>query len=71
MNITIQLMCEGFSKEELQILLQAIRDCEKTNFPQKNLMMLLDVPDLTVDELTDIIQGLKPPFASLKKFKRG
>ncbi len=50
------------SKEEVQLLLQKIRDCEQESFPQKEIGVFLFVPELTTEEGTAIMGGVKPPF---------
>lgn len=71
MKVTIQLICENLSKEELAALLQAIRDCEQQHFAAKDLMVLVDAPELTTDEMIQLVGSIKPPFVFRKILGRG
>jgi len=43
-------------------LLQSIRDCEQQTFPDKVIGIALLVPELSKEEMTEIISRVKPPF---------
>lgn len=50
------------SKEEIRALLQAVRDVEQANFPNKQIMILLLAPKLSAAECKDMIESIRPPF---------
>ena len=62
MKSTVSLKSDQLNKEDLRALLQAIRDCEMSNFPNKEIRIWLDVPELSVDECRAILTGIKPPY---------
>jgi len=51
------------SKGDLILLLQAIRDCEQRNFPDETITILVDVPEFTIAEMSEVLASIKPPFA--------
>jgi hypothetical protein len=59
----IILMSEDLSPEDVQKLLQAIRDCEQREFPAKFLGVFLFVPTLTTHQCKGILEKISPPFA--------
>jgi len=62
MKVNIIIYSEELTKEDIQFLLQKIRDCEQESFPQKEVGVFLFVPEMTTGECTDIMDGVKPPF---------
>lgn len=62
MKVNVQVKSEQLTKEDLRLLLQAIRDCEQKNFKDKEIFIGVEVPDLTVDEMGEIIKSIKPPY---------
>lgn len=62
MKTNIIIYSEDLNKEDIQLLLQRIRDCEQKSFPQKEMGVFLFVPELTTDEGTAIMSSIKPPF---------
>ena len=62
MKVNIIIYSEELTKEDIQSLLQGIRDCEQESFPQKAVGVFLFVPELTTGECTAIMDGVKPPF---------
>jgi len=52
----------GLSKEELGHLLQSIRNCEQAYFPDKELFIWVDCPELTTAEVRGLFTNLTPPF---------
>ena len=55
----------NFSKQDIQDLLQAIRDCEQGKFPDKDISILVHAPSLNAEESTEIIKGVRPHFVEL------
>jgi len=63
MRTNILIKSEELNKEDLRALLQAIRDCETATFPQKHIYISVDAPDMTTEDMKDILTRIKPPFA--------
>ncbi len=51
------------SKERLQELLQTVRDFENKDFPHTIVRADITALELTVSELLEIFQRIKPPYA--------
>ena len=62
MKIKLTILSQQLTKEDLQNLLQGIRDCEIKYFPNKELSILIEVPELTTAECTEILTSIKPPY---------
>lgn len=62
MQVKVTLQSKELSKEELQVLLQAIRDCERKSFPDKEISIWIEVPELTAKECAEILTSVKPPY---------
>ncbi len=62
MEVKITIQSNELSKEELQLLIQAIRDCEQKSFPDKEIFIQIDAPDLTREEMTEILNSIKPAY---------
>lgn len=62
MKTSILIRSEVLNKDDVQALLQTIRNCERETFPEKLITMVVNVPDLSVDECTEIMTRIKPPY---------
>ncbi len=62
MKVNVVLYSEDLTKEDVQLLLQSVRDCEQKLFPEKEIGIFLFMPDLTAEEGTSMMAGIKPPF---------
>ncbi len=62
MEVKITIQSKQLSKEELLLLIQAIRDCEQKSFPDKEIFIWVDAPELIREEMTQILTSIKPPF---------
>jgi len=62
MQVTITIQSKELSKEELQQLIQSIRDCELKAFPDKEIFLWVEVPELTAAECAEILASIKPPY---------
>jgi len=62
MEVKLTLSSQQLTKEELQHLLQSIRDCEIKYFPNKEISIWIEVPELTTAECTEILTSIKPPY---------
>jgi hypothetical protein len=61
MKVSVQ--SEQLSKDDLRLLLQAIRDCEQKHFKDKKISIIAKVPELGIDETMKILTSIKPPFS--------
>jgi len=62
MGIKITLESKQLSKEELRLLIQSIRDCEQKVFPDKEIVIWVEAPELTRAEMSEILTSIKPPY---------
>ena len=62
MNTKLTIQSKELSKEELRLLIQSIRDCEQESFPDKEIFIWIDAPELTREEMTQILTSIKPPY---------
>jgi len=61
-EVNLSVKSDQLNKEDLRALLQAIRDCEMATFPDKEIYVLCEVPEMTEDDMTDILTSIKPPY---------
>lgn len=52
-----------FNRDELEAILQAIRDCEQRTFPTKTVHIGVDAPELSLDEVKAVLEAIKPAFS--------
>ena len=62
MEVTVIIQSEELSKEELHVLIQAIRACEQKSFPDKEIALWIEVPQLTKAECAEILASINPPY---------
>jgi hypothetical protein len=66
-EVKITIWSSQLTKERLkllaQTLIQSIRDCEQGSFPDKEISILVEIPELTAGEVTDILNQIKPRYA--------
>ncbi len=62
MEVKVIIQSEELSREELRLLIQAIRDCEQKSFPDKEIALWIEVPQLTKAECAEILTSIKPPY---------
>lgn len=53
---------QQLTREELLQLIQSIRACEQKSFPDKEISILLEVPELSSSECQEIRASIKPPY---------
>lgn len=70
-TMNIILMSDDLNKDDIQKLMQAIRDCEQKYFKEKGLGVFLFVPTLTTEECTAILGSIEPPFDTLQSWGFG
>ena len=62
MKVNLSVKSEQLNKEDLRSLLQAIRDCEMATFPDKEIYVSAEVPELSTDEMTEILMSIRPSY---------
>ena len=62
MKTNIVIFSDELTKEDVQLLLQAIRDCEQKVFSDKEIGIAVFVPEITHQECAQILTGIIPPF---------
>lgn len=62
MEVKITIQSKELSKEELQLLIQSIRNCEQKSFPDKEIFIWVEVPELSKAECAEILASIKPPY---------
>ena len=62
MEVKVIIESKELSKEELRCLIQSIRDCEVKVFPDKEISIWIEVPELTTAECNQILASIKPPY---------
>ena len=62
MRVKVTIQGQDLSKEELRHLIQSIRDCEQKHFPNKEIFIWMDLPQLTREEATEILASIKPNY---------
>lgn len=62
MRVKVTLQSNELSKEELRRLIQSIRDCERKHFPNKELFVWIDLPQLTRREASEMLTSIKPAY---------
>ena len=62
MRVKLTIQSSELSKEELRLLIQSIRDCEQKWFPDKEITIWIEVPELREAEATEILASIKPPY---------
>jgi len=60
--VKVTIQSEKLSKDDLQALLQSIRDCEQKLFKDKEIYISAEAPELTTDEMGEILKKIRPPF---------
>jgi len=61
-EVKISVRSDQLDKEDVRALLQAIRDCERATFPNKEIFISCEVPEMTEDDTTDILNSIRPPY---------
>jgi len=61
-GVKIIIRSKQLSKEELRLLIQAIRDCEQQSFLDKEIFIWIDAPELTTAEATEFLTSMEPPY---------
>ena len=62
MQFKLTLQSQQLTKEEVQLLIQSIRDCEQESFPDKEISIWVEVPELSTSECQEILTSIKPHF---------
>ncbi len=62
MKVEVTIRSQQLTRAELQQLIQGIRDCEQKAFPDKEISILIKVPELSQAECQEILTSIKPPY---------
>ena len=62
MKVKLSLESQQLTKEELGRLIQSIRDCEQESFPDKEISIWIEAPELSTRECKLILASIKPPY---------
>ena len=62
MKVKLSLESQQLTKEELRLLIQAIRDCEQKVFRDKEISIWIEVPELSTQECEQILARIEPPY---------
>ena len=74
MKVKVTIQSKELSKDDLQALLQSIRDYEQRFFKDKEIYISAEAPELTCDEMGEILRKIRPPFTYgpvIFKYKEG
>jgi len=64
MEVTVTVQSKQLTKEELRALIQGIRDSEQKSFPDKEIYIWIDAPELSRVECEELLTSIKPPYKS-------
>jgi len=62
MKINMSIKSDQLNKEDIRALLQAVRDCEMATFPEKEIYVSVEAPNMVRADMTDILTSIKPPY---------
>jgi len=62
MKMNVVVYSEELNKGDVRLLLQSIRDCEQSSFPDKTIVVAVFVPEMSTQDITEILSQIKPPF---------
>ena len=62
MKVNMSIKTDQLDKEDIRALLQAIRNCEMSTFPEKEIYVSVEAPDMTSEDMTDILMSINPPY---------
>lgn len=62
MEVSFSVKSDQLDKEDIRALLQAIRGCEMATFPEKEIYVSVEAPDMSTSEMTDLLRSIKPPY---------
>jgi len=69
-EVKISVRSDQLDKEDVRALLQAIRDCERETFPDKEIFVSCEVPMMNREDLMNILDSIRPPFDFRSLFVR-
>jgi len=71
MKVKLTLESQQLTKEELRLLIQSIRDGEQKSFPDKEISIWIEAPELSASQVSEILASIKPPYGRARIFRRG
>lgn len=71
MKSNIVIYSEQLAEKDIQILLQAIRNCEQKYFLNKEVGIAIFVPALSKEQCQELISSIEPGFPHIQAFTGG
>ena len=71
MKVNIVIYSEELAREDIRVLLQAIRDCEQRYFQNKEMGIAIFAPALSKEQCQELIAGIEPGFPHIQAFTGG
>jgi hypothetical protein len=62
MRVKVTIQSDELSRDDLQALLLAVRDCEQRFFKEKQIWVQVDAPDLSSTEMTEVLTSISPQY---------
>ena len=62
MRVQLIIESQHLTKEELQLLIQGIRDCEQKSFRDKEIAIWIGAPELSASECEQILASIKSAY---------
>lgn len=62
MKSSITIKSEQLNPEDLHDLLQAIRSCEMSSFPEKLISISMTVPEMSTKAMEMLLKSIEPPY---------
>jgi len=62
MHVELSVTSEHLDKEDLRALIQALRACETATFPDKEIIIRVVAPELSMADCDEIIRSINPPY---------
>jgi len=59
-KVNISVRSDQLDKEDVRALLQAIRDCERATFPEKQTYVSCVIPEMNKKDLKNILDSIRP-----------
>ena len=63
MKVKVIFQSQQLTKEELRLLIQGIGDCEMRSFPDKEITIWIEAPELSAADSKQILTSIKPPYS--------
>lgn len=70
MKATITIQLEDVTIPEIQSILQFARDIEQNDTERIKMGVFCDVPELTTNEVNEMLSTIKPPFVYMSGYSK-